>query len=833
MFSLDVKAQEGNVWAFGDKAGVNFNTSPPTPILTAISTSEGCASICDASGQLLFYTDGTSAWNRNHNLMPNGTNLTGAGNITSSTTQGALIVPMPGNTGKYYIFSLGNRENAFYFGRLYYSVVDMSLNAGLGDVASKGKLMDSMLTEHMTCVAGDNCNIWLLVISRSDAKFKVYNIDFTGIASVPVVSPRTAGGGTSNGLVGCIDISPDRSKIAVAQGNLVMYDFDAVSGTVTQPMVLDNSVSNPYYGVCFSPGNTKLYATSDDPIWQFDLSLPGAAAIAASKTLLSKGFWPAIRRGPDGKVYCASTGRYLHVVNRPDIAGTPCQFVYQGFPLLTASQSQLGLPNATIATRKKVYRSRTDTVFCKSQLLLTATDASGTNYVWENNNTGPTRMISGSGTYWVRYEVSSPCMLEEVVDTFKVFFDFSVNMRSSVTADSGLCRADVTSMTANNHNGSDYIWDNGSAGKERQVNQSGIYWVSYDIDSLCEHHVDSFIIYYPEPGYKVSFSTDTLVCQDEQISFRNTSDVLFSMFNWSFGDQHISVLENPQHVYSRPGSYRVMLVGRINDICSDTAYLTIDVDAPSVSDFTVEPDSICSGESVTFYPQAGSTVTGLHWQFGDGKEMATGAGESAIRHVYDTSGTMRVILTTHFSACPDTSFSRTVHVDPLPQVYLGEDTSICVGSAPVVLVNLTHNAPGDYHYLWNTGDKTRHLNVDRYGVYSLTVSSATSGCAATDSVRVEKDCFIDIPNGFTPNNDGVNDYFFPGQKLSGSVTRFRMQIFNRWGQEVFSTTDINGRGWDGKLNGKDQPQGVYIYVIDAVINGIRNEHRQGNLTLVR
>ena len=60
-----------------------------------------------------------------------------------------------------------------------------------------------------------------------------------------------------------------------------------------------------------------------------------------------------------------------------------------------------------------------------------------------------------------------------------------------------------------------------------------------------------------------------------------------------------------------------------------------------------------------------------------------------------------------------------------------------------------------------------------------------------------------------------------------------MQIFNRWGQIVFETTRTDGRGWDGKFNGKEQPQGVYVYVIDVTIDGTRQEHYQGNVTLLR
>src|SRR5690606_32532111 len=186
LFSLTVccanaAAQYENVWAFGQKGGgLDFNGGAPVPVSTNLGVypgtafeafGESSASVCDAPGQLLFYTEGVYVWDRNGNVMPNGQNLVPVfqPNLTytptSSTSQGAVIVPMPEDSDKYYIFSLTAKEQwQQSAGQLYYSVVDMSLNGGLGDVISnrKGIFVDSFLTEKMTATLGDRCNIWLL-----------------------------------------------------------------------------------------------------------------------------------------------------------------------------------------------------------------------------------------------------------------------------------------------------------------------------------------------------------------------------------------------------------------------------------------------------------------------------------------------------------------------------------------------------------------------------------------------------------------------------------------------------------------------------------------------
>jgi gliding motility-associated-like protein len=90
-----------------------------------------------------------------------------------------------------------------------------------------------------------------------------------------------------------------------------------------------------------------------------------------------------------------------------------------------------------------------------------------------------------------------------------------------------------------------------------------------------------------------------------------------------------------------------------------------------------------------------------------------------------------------------------------------------------------------------------------------------------------------VPNVFTPNGDNMNDYFLPRQWLSKGVTYFKMIIYNRWGQEIYSTTKVDGRGWDGKFNGVDQPQGVFVYTIDVKFKDGTSEKKQGNVTLLR
>ena len=121
---------QNNNWFFGRNAAITFNTSPPSPIQSKLVSAEGTAAISDPMGNLLFYTNGLTVWDRNHDTMPNGTGLLGG----NSSTQSALIVPLPFSFSKYFIFTT---QDQFSNGGMSYSMVDMELNNGLGDIVNE------------------------------------------------------------------------------------------------------------------------------------------------------------------------------------------------------------------------------------------------------------------------------------------------------------------------------------------------------------------------------------------------------------------------------------------------------------------------------------------------------------------------------------------------------------------------------------------------------------------------------------------------------------------------------------------------------------------------
>lgn len=332
---------EGNIWYFGNNAGLDFNTSPPTPLTNgALNTSEGCATICDASGSLLFYTDGITVWDRTHTQMPNGFGLLG----DPSSAQSGVIIPQPGNDSIYYLFTTPSYQNASI--GFCYSIVNMNLNGGLGDVVSSSKNIQLFSPSSEKLAATYHCNhkdIW--VVGRSNQDFYSYLITPIGISVTPVITS-----GITNPSLPYpygMKCSPDGKKIVGSyySANLSeLYDFDINTGLLSNPITLP--LSNQDYGAEFSPDGTKLYISVCIPrqIMQYDLTaanIPGSAINVGSTGGTYAG---ALQLGTDGKIYIAEINAgTVAVINNPNVLGTGCN-LQAGAVSLGGRTCQYGFP---------------------------------------------------------------------------------------------------------------------------------------------------------------------------------------------------------------------------------------------------------------------------------------------------------------------------------------------------------------------------------------------------------------------------------------------------------------------------------------------------------
>jgi gliding motility-associated-like protein len=367
-------------------------------------------------------------------------------------------------------------------------------------------------------------------------------------------------------------------------------------------------------------------------------------------------------------------------------------------------------------------------------------------------------------------------------------------------------------------------------------NTQGIYLVTLIAKNV--HCTDSFrtnvdVLHTLRARFTVP---DTAICANTQIRFtdastfyRDPANPIDPSYRYDFGEGTTSTLASPTITYTVPGRYLVKMWIQDQLGCTDSFQRYIVVDTLPYVRFKTADTIICEGQAVNLFADYSSVGnTSRSFNLGDGTVFDN---LDTIRYSYQSAGTYTVNFTANYRICPTTVFTRNIQVNPFPGAYIGEDTVLCPNGAPIALTERNNINNPAARFLWSTGDTSASIMARDIGTYWARVT--IGGCSGTDSLVVNKDCYVDIPNTFTPDGDGNNDYFYPRQFLSRSVNSFKMSIFNRWGQVIFETTSLNGRGWDGRFNDKPQQQGVYVYIIDVSFDNGVKEHYTGNVTLLR
>jgi hypothetical protein len=345
-------------WYFGYQCGLNFMTSPPT-ILTSGRTHNlgGSASVSDNSGNLLFYTTGDTVWTANHNVMQNGTGLNGQQIAANSP----LIVPSPGNTSLYYIFTTGNYTSNV---GLQYSIVNMSLAAGQGSVVSKNtNLLAGPLS---TAIAATrHCNgrdIWIVVCDTSNIYYSML-LTSSGFGS-PVIStigkkhfgfnigPKI---NLDGNRLACAFYEINASATSFTTGT-TLFDFDNSTGVLSNSITLITLNNGGTFGPGeFSPDGSKFYVTrsawtSTMPyvLYQFDLCVSDYSLIPTTQyTESSVPFILSLQLAKDGKIYGPSgtsvSTNSLCVISSPNAAGAACNFQNYGQGIV--GQQKNGMPS--------------------------------------------------------------------------------------------------------------------------------------------------------------------------------------------------------------------------------------------------------------------------------------------------------------------------------------------------------------------------------------------------------------------------------------------------------------------------------------------------------
>ena len=639
------KAQQANIWYFGDHAGLSFNTTPPSALTNSqMYTNEGCATVSDSTGNLLFYTDGRTVWNRDHIPMPNGTGLMGH----ESSTHSAIVIPKPGSNTIYYIFTADADENNYAAGYRY-SEIDITLNGGLGDItATKNILLFAPCTEKLTAASHSNgIDIWVITKELNNHVFRSYKVTCNGIDNNPVIStvnPLT--GSTLGYRGGCIKVSPDGTKMASArflEGKWDLFKFDNSTGIISDRILIPQAGSITIYGVEFSP-NSQLVYLNGAYTFQYKVDIHDSATIYNSRYQVDSVFFlhPAIQLGPDNKIYSNSFPS-ISVINNPNVYGIGCSYAQQAISL-AGRYGGFGLPTffSRLVTNYNVDYTYSFLPDCKTVTFSGISNVPGPlTWTW-NFGDGNT----GTGQNITHVFPSSP-------NQFTV------------------------TLTINNPNVC-----GGNATRSKIITFNRV-----------------------APTAKFGFTTS---CNNLSVAFSDSSTIgagaQIISYSWDFGDGNTSTAQNPTHNYLSFGTYNVRLIVESNDQCNskDTLIKVVHVAAKPVANFNFT--NHCYTQPFQFNDIstiAAGNITNWYWNFGDGNT----SGLKDPIHTYSTAGayTVKLVATSEFNCASDT-FSRVLVAGAKPIVNFVVP-SICLLDATASFSNSTNvSDTSTLSYLWNFDD---------------------------------------------------------------------------------------------------------------------------------
>lgn len=343
--------KQADRWFFGDKAGIDFRsgtaiTDLSENVMMAIKAS---AVMSDSAGDLQFFTNGKSVWDRFNMLMPGATALDG----DQGVTQPCLIVQQPDDPAVYFIFTTDvlayKPDNTFTTDGLRYTTIDMRMNNGLGDASKLNQPLLNPACQKLTAVMHhDGRSVWVIAHAWDSDRFYAYLVTDGGIKDSVISSAGMVHSGGYSGQTnaeGAMKVSPDGKKLALAitgQDIIELFNFNNESGLIT--FVGSRNMNIPgvnAYGIEFSPDSRKLYAsllqrggngppTRPSFLYQFDLgsglqnpvlldSIPG----------LRIGF---LQLATDGRIYGSRTVSHLlrkdsiDVIYNPNRPGTACNY---------------------------------------------------------------------------------------------------------------------------------------------------------------------------------------------------------------------------------------------------------------------------------------------------------------------------------------------------------------------------------------------------------------------------------------------------------------------------------------------------------------------------
>jgi len=724
LFSSNINAQESNNWLFGDKTGLNFGTEPPTEISSTMYLPSGPCSVSDHKGNLLFYANADTIKNSKHNPMKG--MLYKAPFIPNGDIQAAVIIPFVGDSNRYYHFITGNA--VFYIAKpsainmprsVGYHIINMQGDSGLGEVEQQYTPLVPYNCDRITaCRHSNGKDYW--VITHTANKYLAIPVTEKGVGTPIITFMEEFHYGTYNYMAMSHDSRSLYSSVSTASYQctekkdmtaLFKYDFDPATGIFSNQVIVDScSFSSSdnwfaFYGIAFSPNDSIVYVSVSNVRSEYQVNQYRRFKnkdYVYEKYIINFPSWDiafGIGLAPNGKLYSqgnSSTFKVLRILDRPDIFGAKIKNYKSTFSLTNPNTLTCGFEFPNFLFEYK-----------RVQFDVTGMDCGGKIYI---ENKSDTQHFTSMTIYW--------------------------GDEDSIVQNKG------NSFTRN-HN---HIYT-----------KPGIYFIR--VMGLMEGgnkvwSSDSILVdpklYNPIANFATIQQTGCLYQEYQFIDKCSSNDTVGGYtWYWDFGDGTNSVILQKNkgegsinHLYTKSGYYTVKLIF-FNGMCSDTFTYPQQIyiaPAPQAG-FDINPKNGCVPQLINITPSHKDTIVSEKYYLYNNLNNITDSfiykpNTPSYPKGYtlnqNDSGTFIIKQALKGTTGCITYDSNSIRLDTKVDLKLMNDTFIC--SNEILQISATL---GDYKYLWNAGDTSQSIIINKGGTYSVKVTNGS--CSVSDSTIITQD----------------------------------------------------------------------------------------------
>jgi hypothetical protein len=871
---------QGNVWVFGDHTSVDFNSGSPisgTSALcgtynTSTCTVEGVASISDNSGNLLFYTNGMNVYTKSHVQMPNGFGLYGS----STATQSGIIVPKPGSSTQFIIFTVDAWGGAK---KVKYNIVDMTANGGNGDVIAKNQSMPYQvgiepagLAEKITAIPKTGgIGFWLVAhgARETSGNFYIWDVSCSG-ANSGILPAKVQAIGTpcvdsylidDANTLGYMKISRQGSTLAYAatrQGYVEVFNFNQTNGTLSNVRKANFPGA---YGLEFSPNGKMLYAGDlyNPKILKLDLAYynftsSGAAQVltfTASGALYGgyTGYYTtgALQVAPNGLIYAAMVGRdHLLAINNPDLSPNIVENSFSlnsGQYVNAGHYCSAGLPNFVPSFIGKVVISVVASKCTMDFSYSAGTNLTNPTYNWNfgdgtsSTQSAPHHTYLKNGNFNVILRVTDPSGCSASSSAYVTVTNAAAPL-TVTAAPSAICPGGTTTLTATG--GDTYTWTQTLGGglastSGALVNATpalGTTTATYTVNALkngCPAQANSIMVTVNGVTTGIN-ATRMSMCLGATTVLTATGANTYSWSQTTGGGLSATNGANVSATPTAVGNYSYTATGTNALGCKNSKSIAITVTSAPVPNAITGQNATCPNQANIPYqivPLGGET--NFSWTGSNGVKVNGTASGTALTSITANAGNVSGNITVDMTFSCGVTITRSKKIDMLASqtILVASKTILCDAEA-VTLTASNATAGSTFSWTQTTGGGLAATNgavvnaTPAKGTTTATysVSGTSNGCPASLA-------HIDV----TVNNPSLTISTGSSTICSGSTMALTAS-----GGDTYTWTQSNGGGLGattGTVVNATPITGTTTTPVTYTVNGIKNGcPAQANSTVV-